>query len=47
MEINILGMSDARWIGAGRSESGQHTLIHSREDNHERKIGIICDEDAT
>lgn len=35
-EIKILGMSKVRWTGAGRTDSDQHTIIHTGENKPEK-----------
>lgn len=41
MEINILRMNEERQIWGGRIDAGQHTIIYSGGDKHERDIVII------
>ena len=44
MKINILGMSEVRWTGAGKINSDKYTIIYSGSEKHERGVGIIFDE---
>ena len=42
--LNILGLAEVRWKGAGSIRIGKKTLIYSGGDNHERGTGILLDE---
>ena len=46
MKVNILGLSEVRWKGAGEFESDGYKVIYSGEDKHERGVGIILDPDT-
>ncbi|XP_033113627.1 craniofacial development protein 2-like [Anneissia japonica] len=44
MNLNILGLAEVRWKGAGSIRIGKKTLIYSGGDKHERGTGILFDE---
>ena len=44
VNINILGVSEVRWTGAGLITSDKHTIIYSGGEKHEKGVGIIMDE---
>ena len=44
MRINILGMCEVRWTGAGLITSDEYTVIYSGGHTHERGVGILLDE---
>ena len=46
LNINILGISEVRWKGAGVISSGTHKLIYSGRIEHERGVGIIMDQET-
>ena len=39
--INILGICEVRWTGAGRIFSGKYTVIYSGGQKHENGAGFI------
>ena len=41
MNIDILGLSEIRWIVSGKIQKEQHTILYSGGDNHTRGVGII------
>ena len=43
MEINILGLAEVRWTGAGTLSSDNYTVVYSGGTTHERGVGIILD----
>jgi len=43
MEINILGLAEVRWTGAGILTSDGYTIVYSGGNVHERGVGIILD----
>ncbi|GFN88270.1 craniofacial development protein 2 [Plakobranchus ocellatus] len=43
MNLNILGIAEVRWTGAGSIKLGSKTLIYSGEHTHERGVGILFD----
>ena len=43
LNINILGISEVRWKGAGVINTDQHKLIYSGGNNHARGVGAILD----
>ena len=47
MKLNILGLAEVRWKGAGSIKIGSKTLIYSGGDNHERGVGILLDQTIT
>ena len=44
MKVNILGLSEVRWNNAGQMTVGQHVMIHSEGQQHERGVGFIIDQ---
>ena len=44
VRINILGMCEVRWTGAGLITSDEYTVIYSGGNKHERGVGILLDE---
>ena len=44
MNLNILGLAEVRWKGAGSIKIDSKTLIYSGGDVHERGVGILFDE---
>ena len=47
LKINILGLSEVRWKGAGETTSGKSKFYYSGGEEHERGVGIILDEEAS
>ena len=47
MKLNILGLAEVRWKGAGSIKVGSKTLIYSGGDNHERGVGILLHQTTT
>ena len=43
LKLNILGMSEVRWTGAGEFDSDGYRVIYSGRDKHERGVSIILD----
>ncbi|XP_063585376.1 craniofacial development protein 2-like [Penaeus indicus] len=43
LHINIMGISEMRWTGAGAISSENHKIIYSGGEQHERGVGIIAD----
>ncbi|GFN73525.1 craniofacial development protein 2 [Plakobranchus ocellatus] len=43
MKLNILGLAELRWTGAGSMKQGNKTLIYSEGHTHERGFGILFD----
>ncbi len=41
MKVDILGMAEVRWTGAGSFKSDGYTMIYSGGQNHERGVGIL------
>ena len=44
LELNILGLAEVRWKGAGTIKVDKKTLVYSGGNTHERGIGIMFDE---
>ena len=42
--VNILGMSEMRWIGAGEIRSDKFKMIYSGEVSHTKGVGLILDQ---
>ncbi|GFO03070.1 craniofacial development protein 2-like [Plakobranchus ocellatus] len=47
MKLNILGLSEVRWKGAGKITSGGHEIIYSGGTESEKGVGIIVDKTAS
>ncbi|GFO36321.1 endonuclease-reverse transcriptase [Plakobranchus ocellatus] len=47
MKLNILGLSEVRWKGAGKITSGGHEIIYSGGTESEKGVGIIVDQTVT
>ncbi|GFO48673.1 endonuclease exonuclease phosphatase domain containing protein [Plakobranchus ocellatus] len=43
IKLNILGLAEVRWKGAGSMKLGSKTLIYSGGQKHERGGGILLD----
>ncbi|RUS68761.1 hypothetical protein EGW08_023476 [Elysia chlorotica] len=43
LKWNVLGISEARWKGAGMIKSGNHYIVYSGGMTHERGVGMILD----
>ncbi|GFO16493.1 craniofacial development protein 2-like protein [Plakobranchus ocellatus] len=43
-EMNILGVSEVRWSGAGKIKSGKYEMYYSGAE-HQRGVGIILDQE--
>ncbi|GFO38063.1 neuralized-like protein 1a [Plakobranchus ocellatus] len=43
MKLNILGLAEVRWTGAGSMKPGSKTPIYSGGHTHERGVGILFD----
>ena len=43
--INILGICEVRWAGAGKISSGKYTIIYSGGQKHENGVGFVLDEE--
>ena len=46
VKVNILGISEVRWKGAGEFESDGYKVIYSGGEKHEGGVGIILDPDT-
>ena len=46
LNVNILGISEMRWKGAGRIPTDKHELIYSGS-IHERGVGLILDKETS
>ena len=47
LNVNILGISEMRWKGAGRIPTDKHDLIYSGGSIHERGVGLILDKETS
>ena len=47
MEINILGLSEMRWNGAGCVTSGGYKILYSGGKHHFRGVGVIFDPETS
>ena len=47
MKINILGLSEVRWQGAGKITSDEFTIVYSRGDSNQRGVGILIDAECS
>ena len=47
LNVNILGISEMRWKGAGRIPTDKHELIYSGGSIHERGVGLILDKETS
>ena len=47
MKINILGLSEMRWQGAGKITSDEFTIVYSGGDSHQRGVGILIDAECS
>ena len=43
-KLNILGLSEMRWKGAGTITSDTNKLVYSGGAEHERGVGILFDQ---
>ena len=43
LKVNILGMSEVRWKGAGTFQSDNFKLVFSGGEKHERGVGVLLD----
>lgn len=46
MNLNILGLSEMRWKGAGCITSDNYTIIYSGGNQHQKGVGIILDSET-
>lgn len=46
LQINILGLCEVRWTGAGRLTSGKHTIVYSGGSTHVYGVGMLFDRDT-
>ena len=42
--INIMGVSEVRWKGAGKITTDKHTFVYSGGEVHERGVGMLIDQ---
>ena len=47
LNVNILGISEMRWKGAGRIPTDKNELIYSGGRIHERGVGLILDKETS
>ena len=43
-QINILGLSETRWIGTGKMSTEKYTIVYSGGAKHERGVGVMVDQ---
>lgn len=47
LHINILGLCETRWTGAGQFTSDNYLVIYSGGEKHEKGVGVILDQKTT
>ena len=47
MNLNILGLSEVRWKGAGHITSDNYSFLYSGGDQHQRGVGMILDQNIS
>ena len=47
ISVNILGISEVRWIGAGSFKFDAYTMVYSGGQNHERGVGILFNQTSS
>ena len=47
LNVNILGISEMRWKGAGRITTDKHELIYPGGSIHERGVKLILDKETS
>jgi hypothetical protein len=47
LQVNVLGLSEVRWMGAGSFTTDNFTLFYSGGDQHERGVGILLDKETS
>jgi hypothetical protein len=46
LQVNVLGLSEVRWMGAGSFTTDNFTLFYSGGDQHERGVGILLNKET-
>ena len=47
LKLNVLGLSEVRWIGAGSFTTDNFITIYSGGDQHEKGVGILLDKETS
>ena len=47
LKLNVLGLSEVRWKGAGSFITDNFTIIYSGGDQHERGVGMLLDKEMS
>ena len=47
LKLNVLGLSEVRWIGARSFTTDNFTIIYSGGDQHEKGVGILLDKETS
>ena len=47
MNVDILGIPEVTWIGAGSFKSDGYTTIYSGKQNHERRVEILFNQKSS
>ena len=47
LKLNVLGLSEVRWKGAGSFTTDNYTIFYSGGDQHERGVGILVDNETS
>ena len=47
LKLNVLGISEVRWIGAGSFTTDNFIIIYSGGDQHEKEVGILLDKETS
>ena len=47
LKLNVLGLSEVRWIGAGSFTTDNFIMIYSGGDQHEKGVGILLDKETS
>jgi len=47
LQLNVLGLCEVRWTGAGSFRTDNFTLFYSGGDQHERGVGILLDKETS
>ena len=47
LKVNVLGLSEIRWTGAGYFKTGNFIIFYSRGDQRERGISILLDKETS
>ena len=47
LKLNVLGLCEVRWKGAGSFTTDNYTIFYSGGDQHERGVGILIDKETS